>query len=164
MLSPKTFPRSLLMCLLSLFAANQLKWLSMNNLRARLTFFNLGQSGPIKPNRVILQSIMPASLSPRYHTILLGIRRIISGLMIGVDSGPVTKCSAGVALWVLATSRRQASRASPGGTPGEPAGEDSRATLSTALSRFALARILHFAFCILHLSLAPPMMHPVIYG
>jgi hypothetical protein len=65
-------------------------------------------------------------------------------------------------LWTIAgISRRQGGRTAPGGTPGE----DARATLSTALSRLALAPpILHFAFCILPLSSSLPMMHPVIYG
>ncbi len=41
------------MRLLSLFAANQLKWLSMNHLRTRLTFSNQGRSGLIKPDQAI---------------------------------------------------------------------------------------------------------------
>jgi hypothetical protein len=53
MLSLKIFPTSRFPRLLSLFAANQLKWLSMNNLRTRLTFSNQGQSDPIKLNQAV---------------------------------------------------------------------------------------------------------------
>ena len=38
---------------LCLFAANQLKFLSMSMLHKNTGFFNRGQSGPIKPNQVI---------------------------------------------------------------------------------------------------------------
>jgi hypothetical protein len=40
--------------ILSLFAANQHKLLSISMLHKNAGFFNQGQSGPIKPNQVIL--------------------------------------------------------------------------------------------------------------
>ena len=75
MLSLKTFPTLLLPRLLNLFAAIQLKWLSMNHLRARLTFSNQGQSGPIKPNQAIFMSPFQSKPPLHNHTISLGIRQ-----------------------------------------------------------------------------------------
>jgi hypothetical protein len=46
--------------LLSLFAPNQPKFLSMSMLRKIAAFFNQAQSSPIKPNRAIYQIITPS--------------------------------------------------------------------------------------------------------
>jgi hypothetical protein len=75
MLSLKIFPTSRFPRLLNLFAAIQLKWLSMNHLRARLTFSNQGQSGPIKPNQAIFMSPFQSKPPLHNHTISLGIRQ-----------------------------------------------------------------------------------------
>jgi hypothetical protein len=53
MLSIRTLPTSLFPRVLRRAGGNQLKWLHMNNLRARPAVSNQVQSGAIKPNQVI---------------------------------------------------------------------------------------------------------------
>jgi hypothetical protein len=74
LLSPAMLPTSLFPPVLLLFRVNQRKWLSMNNLRARLTVCNQGQSGPVKPDQGIFSITITGLLSLHDHTILLGIR------------------------------------------------------------------------------------------